>query len=48
MFSCLDQRVQELDKQQKQTEQQLEQKRKNMQQQLNDIQVNNLILVWLF
>ncbi|XP_029868629.1 coiled-coil domain-containing protein 178 [Aquila chrysaetos chrysaetos] len=37
-LSYLDQRVQELDKQQKQTEQKLDQKRNILQQQLNDIQ----------
>ncbi|XP_014792394.1 PREDICTED: coiled-coil domain-containing protein 178 [Calidris pugnax] len=40
-LSYLRQRVQDLDKQQKQTEQQLEQKRSIMQQQLNDIQEKN-------
>ncbi|XP_042654031.1 coiled-coil domain-containing protein 178 [Tyto alba] len=40
-LSYLDQRVQDLDKQQKQTEEQLEQKRSIMQQQLNDIQEKN-------
>ncbi|KAM6350427.1 LOW QUALITY PROTEIN: coiled-coil domain-containing protein 178 [Podargus strigoides] len=40
-LSYLDQRVQKVDKQQKQTEQHLEQKRSVMQQQLNDIQEKN-------